>query len=387
MQKHIDRRKAKTKVNKIAKATTRRRFLKRGAVAAAGVTLAFPQISRAQIMTLKMQTSWGSGDIYQDMARQYVERVEAISGGHLKINLFTGGAVVKSFQLQEAVHKGVLDGAHQVTAYWYGKHKAASLFGTGPVFGANASQILAWIHRGGGKELYRELVQDILKLNLVGFFTNPFPTQPLGWFKEEIKSADQLKGLKYRTVGLAADVMQGMGLEVVQLPGSGIIPALKRGVIEAFEYANPTSDRELGAQDVSKTYMMGSYHQPAEFFEIIFNKDKFESLPKKYQAILEHGAEAVSTANYALAIDRHSKDLDALITKDGVNVYRTPQSVMDEQLKSWDKVLTQLTKDPFFKKVVDSQKAWSRRVAFYDLMNTADYKRAYKHYFPDRITF
>lgn len=387
MHKHIGRRKTKTALNKIAKAASRRRFLKRCAVAAAGATLAFPQISRAQTTTLKMQTSWVSGDVFQEMARQYVKRVEAMSGGRLKIALFASGTVVKNFQLQEAVHKGMLDGAHQVTAYWYGKHKAASLFGTGPVFGANASQILAWIHRGGGKELYRELVQDILKLNIVGFFTYPFPTQPLGWFKEEIKSADQLKGLKYRTVGLAVDVMQGMGLEVVQLPSSAVIPALKRGVIEAFEFANPTSDRALGAQDVSKHYMMGSYHQPAEFFEIIFNKDKFESLPTEHQAILEYGAEAANIANYALAMDRYSNDLEALITKDDVNVYRTPQSVMDEQLKSWDKVLTQLMKDPFFKKVVDSQKAWSHRVAFYDLMNTADYKRAYKHYFPGRITF
>jgi len=188
-------------------------------------------------------------------------------------------------------------------------------------------------------------------------------------------------------VGLAADVMQGMGLEVVQLPASGVMPAFKRGVIEAFEFANPTSDRELRAQDVSKHYMMGSYHQATEFFEIIFNKDKFDSLPKEHQAILEYGAEAASTANYALAMDRHSNDLDALITKDGVNIYRTPHSVMEAQLKSWDKVLAQLMKDPFFKKVVESQQAWSRRVAFYDLMNTADYKLAYKHYFPDRITF
>ena len=227
----------------------------------------------------------------------------------------------------------------------------------------------------------------ILGLNLVGFFAFPYPTQPLGWFKEEIKSADQLKGLKYRTVGLAADVMQGMGLEVVQLPGSGIIPAFERGVIEAFEYNNPTVDRALGAQNVSKHYMMGSYHQAAEFNEIIFNKDKFESLPKEHQAILEYGAEASNTANYALAIDRFSKDLEALITEDGVNVYRTPQSVMDEQLEAWDKVLAPLMKDPFFKKVVDSQKAWARRVAFYDLLNAADYKLAYKHYFPGRIIF
>jgi TRAP-type mannitol/chloroaromatic compound transport system substrate-binding protein len=387
MSKTVNRRKLRTAENKSAKATSRRRFLKGAAIAAAGTALAFPQVSRAQTVTLKMQTSWSAGDVYQEMAQQYVDRVEAMSGDRLKIRLFPISAAVETFQLQEAVHKGVLDGAHTVTAYWYGKHKAASLFGTGPVFGTNASQILAWIHRGGGKELYRELVQDILKLNLVGFFTNPFPTQPLGWFQKEVKSADQLKGLKYRTVGLAADVMQGMGLEVVQLPATGVIPALKRGVIEAFEFANPTSDREMGAQNVSKHYMMGSYHQAAEFFEIIFNKDKFESLPKEHQAILEHSAEAASTANFALAMDRYSNDLEQLIAKDGVHVYRTPQSVMEEQLKSWDKVLAQLMKDPFFKKVVDSQKAWSRRVAYYDLMNMADYKLAYKHYFPDRITF
>lgn len=388
MSKSRDRNKNKKTMSKKAESSDRRRFLKIAAVAAAGSTaLAFPSISRAQTRTLKMQTAYVAGDIYDDMARQYADRVEAMSGGRLKITLYSAGAIVKAFQLQEAVNKGVLDGAHTITAYWYSKHKAASLFGTGPVFGANALQLLAWIHRGGGKELYRELVQDILKLNLVGFFTYPFPPQPLGWFKEEIKNVEQLKDLKYRTVGLAADVMQGMGLDVLQLPGSGIIPAFKKGVIDAFEYTNPTSDRGLGAQEVSKTYMMGSYHQAAEFFEIIFNKSVFDSLPLEHQAILEYAAEAANIANYSLAMDRHSRDLDMLIKKDEVSVYRTPQSIMDEQLKSWDKVLVDLMKDPFFKKVVDSQKEWSERVAFYDLMNSADYKRAYMHYFPDKITF
>jgi len=383
------RRKAKIEQSKVAISASRRRFLKGGAVAVAGAgaALAFPQVSTAQTVILKMQTAWASKNVFQDMAQHYIERVERMSGGRLKIDLFAEGAVVQSFRLQEAVHKGVLDGAHTVTAYWYGKHKAASLFGNGPVFGINATQILAWIHLGGGKELYRELVQDVLGLNLVGFFAFPYPTQPLGWFKEEIKSADQLNGLRYRTVGLAADVMQQMGIEVVQLPGSGIIPAWERGVIDAFEYHSPTSDREFGAQNVAKHYMMGSYHQAAEFFEIIFNKNRFESLPKEHQAILEYGAEAASTANYALAMDRYSRDLEILIDKDGVNVYRTPQSVMDEQLVAWDKVLDELTKNPFFKKVADSQKAWARRVAFYDLMNAADYKLAYKHYFPGKIIF
>lgn len=386
MSMSIYRRKNKGMTSNGVVGTDRRRFLKSAAVAVAGSTaLAFPSVSRAQTRVLKMQTAYGSGDIFSDMARQYVDRVEAMSGGRLKIMLYFADAVVKTFQLQEAVHKGVLDGAHTVTAYWYSKHKAASLFGTGPVFGANALQLLAWIHRGGGKELYRELVQDILKLNLVGFFTYPFPTQPLGWFREEIKDVAQLKDLKYRTVGLAADVMQSLGLEVLQLPGSGIIPAFKKGIIDAFEYANPTSDRAFGAQEVSKTYMMGSYHQAAEFFEIIFNKNIFDSLPLEHQAILEYAAEAVNIANYSLAMDRHSRDFDMLITRDKVSVYRTPQTVMDEQLKAWDKVLIDLMKDPFFKKVVDSQKEWTKRVAFYDIMNTADYKRAYMHHFPDKL--
>ncbi len=372
-----------------SKAVSRRKFLKGGALAAgaATATIAMPNISRGAPVVLKMQSSWGAKAIFQDMAKQYADRVEKMSGGRVKIDLLPAGAVVKAFQVQDACHDGVIDAAHTVTAYWYGKNKAASLFGTGPVFGANASQILAWIHYGGGKELYKELVQDILKLDLVGFFAMPMPTQPLGWFSKRITSADDLKGLKYRTVGLATDIMQGIGVKVTQLPGGEIVPALERGVIEAFEFNNPTSDRQFGAQDVRKVYMMSSYHQAAEFFEIIFNKRKYESLDPDLRAILEYAAEATSTANYGFAMDNYSRDLQTLINKDGVKVYRTPQSVLDAQLKSWDRVLAKLTKDPFFKKVVDSQKAWSERVAFYDLMNSADYKLAYKHYFPGKITF
>jgi TRAP-type mannitol/chloroaromatic compound transport system substrate-binding protein len=274
-----------------------------------------------------------------------------------------------------------------VTAYWYGKDKAASLFGTGPVFGANASQVLAWIQYGGGKDLYQELIQDILNLNLVGFFAMPMPTQPLGWFNRRIESVDDLQGLKYRTVGLATDIMQGMGLSVTQLPGGEIVPALERGVIEAFEFNNPTSDRQFGAQDVSKNYMLGSFHQAVEFFEIIFNKDRFDSLPAEHQAILEYAAEAANTANYGLAMDRYSADLQTLINEDGVNVWRTPVSIMEAQLESWDVVLEELMQNEYFAKVVESQKAWAERVAFYDMTNTADFKLAYNHYFPGRLSF
>ncbi|MGF1475112.1 MAG: TRAP transporter substrate-binding protein [Geminicoccaceae bacterium] len=372
------------------KNTGRRRFLK-GAAITAGATatgaVAMPNIARAQATVLKMQGSWGATNIFSEMAQQYADRVDKMSGGSLKIDYLPAGAVVKAFQVQDACHDGILDAAHTVTAYWYGKNKAASLFGTGPVFGANAAQILAWIHYGGGKDMYNELVQDVLGLDLVGFFCMPMPTQPLGWFNRHIQGAGDMEGLKYRTVGLATDIMQGMGLSVTQLPGGEIVPALERGVIEAFEFNNPTSDRQFGAQDVSKHYHMGSYHQAAEFFEIIFNKSRFDSLPAEHQAILEHAAEAANTANYGLAMDRYSADLQTLINEDGVNVYRTDPSIMQAQLESWDKVMEGLLEDEFFAKVVESQKAWSERVAFYDIMNQADYKLAYEHYFPGKLGF
>src|SRR5918995_630023 len=352
------------------------------AVTAAGATaaLAAPNISRAQTVTLKMQGAWSPTDIFNDMAMEYVNRVNEMAGGRLQIEYLVGGAVVKPFSVQDAVNEGILDAGHHVTVYWYGKHKAASLFGTGPVWGWNAHQGLAWIHKGGGQELYNELISDILGLNLVGFFAMPMPTQPLGWFSNPIESAADLNGLKYRTVGLAADVFNEMGVAVTQLPGGEIVPALERGVIDAFEFNNPTSDMRFGAQDVRKVYMMGSYHQATEYFEIIFNKAKYDSLPAEHQAILKYAAEAASTANFATGLDNYSSDLVKL-EEGGVQIVRTPQDVMNAQLDAWDKVLEGLMQDEYFAKVVESQKEWCKRVVRYELFNSADYKLAYEHYY------
>jgi len=375
------------KKQKVKKAT-RRKFLKTAAAAgvAGAATLGFPMVSRAKTTVLKMQGSWGAKDIFNDYATDYVKRVNEMSGGRLKIQYLISGAVVKGFRVQDAVHKGVLDAGHQVTVYWYGKSKVASLFGSGPVFGQNAHMGLAWIYYGGGQELYDELIKN-LGINTVGFFCMPMPTQPLGWFKKPVKSAEDLVGLKYRTVGLAADLMQEMGLKVTQLPGGEIVPALERGVIEAFEFNNPTSDKSFGAQDVSKVYMLGSYHQAAEFFEIIFNKTKFDALEKEHKAILKYAAEAASSNNYWRGLDQYSKDLQWLKNKAKVGIYRTPTSVMEVQLKAWDTLLVDLEKDPFFKKVVKSQKEFAHRCAYYDILNSCDYKLAYDHHFPGELGF
>ena len=257
--------------NQVNPQATRRKFLTGAAAATAGAaTLGFPMIAKAQSpIVIKMQGSWGAKDIFNEMAEEYVKRVNEMAGGRLRIDYLIAGAVVKPFEVMDAVSKGVLDAGHTVPVYWYGKSKVASLFGSGPINGCDAHQTLAWIYRGGGLELYNELLAK-LHLDVVGFFAMPMPTQPLGWFKQPIKDAKQLKGLKYRTVGLAADLFQQMGAKVTQLPGGEIIPALEKGVIDAFEFNNPTSDMRFGAQDVIKNYMMGSYHQAMEFFEISF---------------------------------------------------------------------------------------------------------------------
>jgi len=363
------------------KSTTRRKFLA-GAALTGAAAVAMPQVSRAQTVTFKMQTSWPATDIFTEMANQYVTRVNEMAGGRLKIDLLNAGAVVHAFQVLDGVHGGQIDAAHTVTVYWYGKHKAASLFGTGPVFGFNANEGLGWIYAGGGRELFEELQTQIMKLNVKSFFAMPMPTQPLGWFKKPVTNANDMKGLKYRTVGLAADLMQAMGLAVAQLPGGEIVPAMERGVIDAFEFNNPTSDRRFGAQNVAKNYMLGSHHQATEYFEIMFNRTKFNALPKEHQAILQYAAEAASSANEWLAMRQYSDDLQELINKDKVNVLRTPQSVFDAQIKAWDGLIQTLGADPFMKKVMDSQKAWVRKVVYYGMMNATDYKGAFNHHFP-----
>jgi TRAP-type mannitol/chloroaromatic compound transport system substrate-binding protein len=340
-----------------------------------------PAVVVPEVVVLKMQAAWGGG-IFLEFAEDYVRRVNEMSGGSLKIDLLGVGAVVKTAEMQTAVHEGVLDGAHMVTAYWYSKSPVASLFGTGPCFGWSANELLGWIKYGGGKELYYELMHDQLKLDLVGFFSGPMPAQPLGWFKEQIKDSSQMAGLKYRTVGLAADVLQEMGMSVVQLPGGEIQPAMKSGLIDAAEFNNPTSDKDFGMQDVSKDYHLASFHQSQESFEIIFNKTLFDKLAPEHQKILEYATEAASQDMAWKAMERYSQDLITLKNDHGVNVYRTPDSVMAEQLAAWDIIIERFSaSDPFFAKVVEAQKAWAQRHGAYALNNAPNYQLAYEHYF------
>jgi len=330
---------------------------------------------------LKMQGSWGAGDIFNEQALQYADMVNEMGGGELKIDYLNAGAVVKAFEVQDAVNKGILDAGHLVPAYWYGKNRAASLFGTGPCYGWDAHQVLAWFYYGGGDKLYQDLTQKVLGLNIVGFFLFPMPTQPLGWFKFHPKSPKDLKNLKYRTVGLATNVFQDMGAKVTALPGGEIIPAMEKGVIEAFEYNNPYSDERFGAADVAKNYMMSSYHQPSELLEIEFNKTKWDSLPKEHQAVLRNAVYAASSTNLWMALPKFSSSLQDLKHNKGVKVYRTSESILKAELAAWDEVVKKYDTEEQFKKISDAQKAWAKDVAYYVLLNSHDTKLAYNHYY------
>ena len=371
----------KDKTLKGIKTPSRRKFFKAAAAtgAVAAATLAMPSIAKAAT-TLKVQAAWGGG-IFLENAQAYVKRVNEMSGGSLKIDLLPVNSVVKTSQMQDAVHRGVLDGAHYVPAYWYSKSPAASLFGTGPCWGWSAQELLGWIQYGGGMQLFNKLM-GTLGLNLVSFFNSPMPAQPLGWFKEQIKKSSQMKGLKYRTVGLAADVLGEMGMSVVQLPGGEIQPAMKSGLIDAAEFNNPTSDSDFGMQDVSKHYHLASFHQSQEAFEITFNKKKFDGLAPELQKILEYASEAENSNFFWHNTLRYADDLVKLKNKLGVNVYRTPDGVMADQLKAWDIITDKFSKkDAFFKEVVESQKKYAKKVMAYLLLNQPDYGMAYRHHF------
>src|SRR5438105_7873443 len=316
----------------------RRKFLTGATAAATGAALGFPAIVKAQGPTsFRWQSTWPSKDIFHEHALDYAKKVNDMTGGELKIEVLPAGAVVPAFGLLEAVTKGTLDGGHGVLVYHYGKQNALALWGSGPAYGMDAQQLLSWHKYGGGKELLAKLYASI-GANVVSFPYGPMFTQPLGWFKKPVTKVADFKGLKYRTVGISIDVFTGMGAAVNALPGGEIVPAMDRGLLDAAEFNNMSSDKLLGFPDVSKVCMLQSYHQNAEQFEIMFNKTKFDALPAKMRAIIENGVEAASQDLVWKAIDRYSKDYIDLQTKDKVKVYITPATVLQRQLEVFDKV-------------------------------------------------
>jgi TRAP-type mannitol/chloroaromatic compound transport system substrate-binding protein len=363
--------------------TTQRRSLLKGAAVAAGA-MSVPMISSAQTTTWRFQSTWPAKDIFHEFASDLAKKINDMAGNRLKIEVLPAGAVVPAFQLLDAVAKGTLDGGHGVVAYWYGKNQAVALWGSGPAFGLDANGVLAWHYYGGGKELLDEIYKS-LNLDVVSKLYGPMPTQPLGWFKKPIARVEDLKGLKFRTVGLAVDVFTEMGLAVNPLPGGEIVPALDRGLLDAAEFNNASSDRVLGFPDVAKNCMLQSFHQSSEQFEVLFNKSKYDTLPDELKSVIDYAVQAASADMSWKATDRYATDYAEMQAKQGVKFYKTPDAILRAQIAAWDKVTTKKSaENPTFKKVMDSMRAFAQRTGRWKNDVTIDYKMAWNHYFAQR---
>jgi TRAP-type mannitol/chloroaromatic compound transport system substrate-binding protein len=364
------------------KRTSRRGFLKTAAAGtAAAATVAAPAaIAQTGPISMRWQSTWPSKDIFHEYAQDYAKKVNDMTGGDLKIEVLPAGAVVPAFGLLDAVTKGTLDGGHGVLVYHYGKQNALALWGSGPAFGMDANQLLAWHRYGGGKELLQKLYAS-LGANVVSFPYGPMWTQPLGWYKKPITKADDFKGLKFRTVGISIDVFTGMGAAVNALPGGEIVPALDRGLLDAAEFNNASSDRVLGFPDVSKICMLQSYHQNAEQFEIMFNKAKYDALPAKIRAIIAGAVDAASMDLVWKSIDRYSKDYQEMQTKDKVRFYKTPDSILRKQLETYDAAVLKRKDNALFNEIAESQKKFAERVVKWDFDTNVRREIAYNHYF------
>ncbi|HKU70570.1 MAG TPA: TRAP transporter substrate-binding protein, partial [Burkholderiales bacterium] len=351
------------KVQAEKSSVTRRKFLTGAAAVTTGAAITgFPMIAKAQgTTTFRFQSTWPAKDIFHEYALDYAKVVNDMTGGELKIEVLPAGAVVPAFGLLDAVTKGTLDGGHGVLVYHYGKQNALALWGSGPAFGMDATQMLAWHRYGGGKELLQKLYASI-GANVVSFPYGPMWTQPLGWYKKPITKPEDFKGMKFRTVGISIDVFTGMGAAVNALPGGEIVPAIDRGLLDGAEFNNASSDRVLGFPDVSKVCMLQSYHQNAEQFEIMFNKAKYDALPAKIRAIIAGAVDAASMDLVWKSIDRYSKDYQEMQTKDKVRFYKTPDSVLRKQLETYDAAAAKRKDNALFNEIAASQKKFAERV-------------------------
>ncbi len=329
-------------------------------------------------LTFRLQSTWSAKDIFHEYAHDFARKVNDTSGGRLKIEVLPAGAVVKPFDLIDAVSKGVLDGGHGVTAYWYSKNSAIALWGSGPAFGMDANMVLAWHEYGGGKALLAEIYER-LNLNVVSYLYGPMPTQPLGWFKKPMLDIADLKGLRYRTVGLSIEMFTALGAAVKVVPSGEIVAAMDRGLLDAAEFNNASSDRAIGFPDVSKVCMLQSFHQCAEQFEIVFNKTKFNALPAELKSLLTVAVQAASSDMSWKAIDRYSKDYIEL-QKSGVKFRKTPDVILQAQLKAWEEIISKKSlENPLFKRVLDSMEQFALRACRWQNDTNVDHKMAFQY--------
>lgn len=336
--------------------------------------------------TLKMQSSWPASATLQDNFKMFAERVDKLTGGQLKVDALAAGQVVPAFEVLDAAHKKVLDGAHSVTYYWIGKSKAATLFASTPAgpFGMDTMDFMGWVYEGGGLDLWWEFYQKELKLNVIAFPILPSGPQAFGWFKRPIKNLADFKGMKCRQTGIVAEIFQRMGMQTVNMPGGEIVPSAQRGVIDCAEWVGGIEDLRLGLPQVYKYHYTPGMHEPSIVGELIINADVWKGLPAQQQEAIRSAATETFLRWWVRWQKQNADAIDEMRTKYGTQILRTPPDVLVAFLKAWDEMAAEESaKNPFFKKVLDSQRAYASKVVPAKRFMFPPYSFAANYYWPE----
>jgi TRAP-type mannitol/chloroaromatic compound transport system substrate-binding protein len=327
--------------------------------------------ARAQAVTrLKVQTAVPSSSIYFDLLKRFAERVDKMSDGRLKIEMLPDGAVVAAFEILDAVDKGVVDGGYAWTHYWSGKNTAAGLFSNPAAGGGTGMDQLshvAWLFQGGGYALYRKFFQETLKLNIEPVLVQPMGPDPLGWFRNPIASLDDFRKLKYRCPpGLVSEIFKEMGVNAVAMPGGEIVPAAQRGVIDAAEWIGPADDLALGFHTVFKHYYLQGLHQSTDVGEVIFNRATYNKLAPDLKEIVQTAAMASMTETYTYNVHRNAQAVLKLKNEFKVTIHDTPTDIFPAFIKATNTIYDrEASKNPLFKEVLESQRAFAKTVVPY----------------------
>jgi TRAP-type mannitol/chloroaromatic compound transport system substrate-binding protein len=356
------------------------------AVTAIAAALGVAQQALAQSKTLKMQSTWPASSSLQENFKFFGERVDKLTGGQLKVETMAAGQIVPAFEVLDATHKKVLDGAHAVSYYWVGKNKTTTLFASTPAgpFGMDHMDFLGWIYEGGGLQLYWDMYQKEMKLNVIAFPIMPSSPQAFGWFKRPIKNLADFKGMKCRQTGIVAEIFQKMGMTTVNMPGGEIIPSAQRGVIDCAEWVGGVEDLRLGLPQVFKYHYVPGMHEPSVFGELLLNNDVWGALPAQQQEAIRSATIETIVRWWVRWQKQNADAIDEMRTKHGVQILRTPPDILVAFLKTWDEMAKEESaKNPFFKKVLDSQREWASRVVPAKRFMYPPYSFAANYYWPE----
>jgi TRAP-type mannitol/chloroaromatic compound transport system substrate-binding protein len=309
--------------------------------------------------TLKMQSTWPASLTLQDNCHYFAERVDKLTASQLKIDAMPAGQVVPAFEVLDATHKKVLDGAHAVSYYWVGKNKAATLFSATPAgpFGMDQLDFMGWLYEGGGLDLWWEFYQKELKLNVLAFPILPASPQAFGWFKRPIKNLADFKGMKCRQTGIVAEIFQKMGMQTVNMPGGEIVPAAQRGVIDCAEWVGGSEDLRLGLPSVWKYHYVPGLHESSAVGELIMNTDVWKGLAPQHQEAIRSATTETFLRWWVRWQKQNADAIDEMRTKYGTQILRTPPDILVAFLKAWDEIAREESaRNPFFKRMLDSQR-------------------------------